>query len=274
MLEQPQLEQSMKRELQLSNAEYHAKSGINKSKLDEVEKSPAHFEAKFLKDYIKPAPTPALILGSAYHKMQTESSGFYDEFVIAPEVNKRTKVGKEAWAEFEKGAKGKQLITEAQLSQVEAMVGSVLDHPAASKLMGLKGKAEITKTWKDYETGLECKCRPDWYCPKDKILVDLKTTEDASPEGFARSVNKFRYHVQAAWYIRPFENIDTFIFIAVEKSPPYAVVCYNASAEMIAAGDRAATKNLQTIKTCMETKRWPSYADTIQTLDLPRWNND
>ena len=77
-------------------------------------------------------------------------------------------------------------------------------------------------------TGLQCKCRPDWISADGGILVDLKTTEDASPREFQRSIAKWRYHVQAGWYMAGIEAAygtrpSGFIFIAVEKKPPFAV---------------------------------------------------
>lgn len=269
----PQIDPSMSKDKRLSNAEYHARSEVNKSRLDEIAKSPAHYKAKFIDNLIPTSRTPALVLGSAYHKLQTEADDFFEDYCITPQINKRTKAGKEEWAAFEKENEGKELITEDQYSQIEKMVDAVNSHPSASKLMGLKGEAEKTIFWKDYQTGLKCKCRPDWLCKKDGLIIDLKTTEDASPEAFSRSINKFRYHVQAAFYTRGCE-LEDFVFVVVEKTPPHAVVCYKASSDMIAAGNRVADSNLDLLAKCQKSNRWPSYADTIINTDLPRWNND
>lgn len=271
----PRLSQIMPTEKVMSNTDYHKSGGINKSKLDDMDRSPLHAWERWINPkHVEEPPTPAMLLGSAYHKFQTEPDDFFNEFIIAPQINRRTKAGKEEYAKFENAAKGKTLVDDKDFTRIQAMCESVRNHPAASKLLALKGKPEVSITWKDYETGLDCKCRPDWYCPKDGILVDFKTTEDASERGFQRSVEKFRYHVQAAWYLRGVENCQSFIFIAVEKKAPYAVACYNASAEMLAAGGRAAERNLQQWARCLESKRWPSYADNIVNLDPPKWNND
>tara|TARA_E500000331_G_scaffold57142_1_gene51318 strand:- start:644 stop:1486 length:843 start_codon:yes stop_codon:yes gene_type:complete len=270
----PKLTPVMRKDVRLSNAEYHARDEINKSRLDAIAKYPAYYKAEYIDKVITRTQTPAMLIGSAYHKLQTEPQNFHDDFAVAPKINKRTKAGKEAWAEFEKQAAGKDLIDEEDYAVIENMVSSVLDHPAAGKLMGLKGVAESTRIWKDDATGLQCKCRPDWLCKDAKIIVDLKTTEDARPEAFSRSIHKYRYHVQSGFYLMGCEEIEQFIFIAVEKKPPYSVVCYTASPMMISAGQRAARTNLDTLKTCIESNRWPGIADTIQPLELPRYNND
>jgi hypothetical protein len=133
-----------------------------------------------------------------------------------------------------------------------AMGRTVLRHPAAAMLLGLPGKAETTHMWTDASTGLECKCRPDWLTDDGSIVVDLKTTKDASPRGFKQSVANYRYHVQAAWYLHGLEQAtgkrpDQFIFICVESTAPYAVAVYAADAEMIERG---------TIRRCVIWRNW------------------
>ena len=102
----------------------------------------------------------------------------------------------------------------------------------------------------------------------------MKTTEDASPRGFQNSLAKFRYHVQAAWYLRGLEGAEEFVFIAVEKKPPYLVAVYQASAAVIAAGVRAADINLSNLSECRKKNHWPGYSEAIETIDLPKWCND
>lgn len=55
--------------------------------------------------------TTALLVGSAVHKMVLEPETFDSEFVIAPDINRRTKNGKEEYADFLKSAAGKSIIT-------------------------------------------------------------------------------------------------------------------------------------------------------------------
>jgi exodeoxyribonuclease VIII len=141
-------------------------------------------------------------------------------------------------------------------------------------LLHWQGKAETTHMWTDATTGVECKCRPDWLT--SNLIVDLKTTEDASPRGFQRSVANYRYHVQAAWYLDGIEAVtgtrpDQFIFICVEKKPPYAVGVYAADAEMIQIGAETAARDLEVYATCKAADAWPSYSDQIEPLSLPAW---
>ena len=118
--------------------------------------------------------------------------------------------------------------------------------------------------------------RPDWLLDDGSVIVDLKTTEDASPRGFQRSVAQYAYHQQAAWYLHGLEQASgicpaQFVFVAVEKKPPYAVGVYAADAEMIKAGWEAAERNLERIAECRAANHWPGYGEDIQPISLPPW---
>jgi hypothetical protein len=263
----------MRKEPPLSNAAYHQHQAISKSHLDLVNKSGRHYWARYLDpNRSKVVPTPAMDLGSGFHAMVLEPDVYENDFVVAPKIDKRTTAGKAEWKAWQASAKGKTLLTDEQVDLLMLMTESVMSHPAASAILRLEGEAEQTYMWTDDATGEECKCRPDWHV--DGMVVDLKTTIDASPEGFAKSVNNFRYHVQANWYLRGTPNATQFVFIAVEKTPPFAVAVYVASPEMVAAGGRAADQDLAKLAECRREDNWPSYSNQIETLNLPRWNND
>ena len=142
-------------------------------------------------------------------------------------------------------------------------------------LLALPGKAETTHMWTDAATGLQCKCRPDWLTDDGRLLVDLKTTEDAG-RGFAKSIAQWRYHVQASWYLDGIEQAtgtrpEQFLFLCVEKKAPYAVAVYAADAEMIAAGAQTAARDLDVLATCKAASAWPGYSDQIEPISLPPW---
>ena len=77
----------------MTEAEYRAADGINKSTLWEMRKSPAHY--KYLLDH--PAEdTAALHFGRALHSAVLTPTAYKRDFRIAPDVDKRTKAGREA----------------------------------------------------------------------------------------------------------------------------------------------------------------------------------
>ena len=230
-----------------------------------------------------------MIFGSAFHTLVLEPELFDKEYIVesanapkrptetqrnAKKPSNQTLSAIAFWDSFDAKAKGKTFISLEDLERLTIMKQRVLEHPAASAILNMSGVCEQSYQWKDEQTGEICKSRPDFHTDDGSLIVDLKTTSDASELGFQKSVHNFRYHVQAAFYLRSIKKADTFVFIAVESKPPYLVAVYNASPEMIAAGNRVADKNLATLAQCRKSGKWIGYSEEITTLDLPRFNND
>jgi exodeoxyribonuclease VIII len=262
----------------MENADYHRHSAVSKSHLDQIAKSPLHYWARYLDpNRVTPEPTPAMAIGSAVHTHVLELDQWDARYVTAPEgINRRTNAGKAEWEAFEVASTGRTVLAKADAELVMRMGHSVFAHPAAAMLLAMPGKAETTHMWTDQATGLRCKCRPDWLTDDGSLIVDLKTTEDASPMGFRKSIANWRYHVQASWYLDGLEQAtgkrpDQFIFLCVEKKPPFACAVYAADAEMIQIGAEAAARDLEVLATCRAAGAWPGYSDQVEMISLPPW---
>lgn len=172
---------------------------------------------------------------------------------------------------------GRIVLEDATWQTLMAMRDSVMAHPVANALLtGKPGVAEHSIYWIDEQTGELCRCRPDWW-REDDIFVDVKTTNDASPEGFAKSIVNWRYDVQDPFYRDGFRaatgrDLRAFIFLAVEKKAPYAVGVYVMDAESIALGRAQYRADLQRYAECKAADQWPGYGDKIQTISLPAWH--
>lgn len=249
----------------MTNKEYHKKTEyVSKSLLDLMHKSPAHYKA-YIEGEEKPA-TPALIFGSLVHSVVFEQ----DDYVVAPVCDRRTKEGKLIYEQFIEESKDKLIVTAEQLQQAQNIKNAVLAHPKAKALIQSEGKAEISY-FKEMH-GVKCKCRADYHNTKYNIVIDLKTTQNSSPSEFARSVYNYRYHVQAAFYL-DLIGAKHFIFIAVEKEPPYNVELYELDDEAIEAGRQEYLKDIETYKECLKTDTWHGYTteQKINILSLPAW---
>ena len=270
--------------------DYHAGAGVSKSQLDHVARSPAHLQ------YARLHPrkdTSAFKIGRLTHLAVLEPELYMDAVAVSPEVDRRTKVGKATWASFCDDNEGREILTPTESAQIRGMQASVSQHPAANLLLSGDGPTrELSVYWEQFTTlsdDLEapedhpvlCRCRPDLLIPpgsvgpiKGGIIVDLKTTRDASFYKFRSSVRTFRYQVQAAWYLRGvnqgFANgedmFQTFVFIAVEKDPPHGVAVYQLDQSQIAEGYELFRANLSTYARCTQSGLWPSYSPQIQTL--------
>lgn len=246
--------------------EYHAdRSAVSKGWLDKIDRSPAHL--KLYLDGARSEPTPAMVLGSLIHTAVLEPDLLDSEYAVQPKIDRRTKAGKEEYAAWIEEHANMTHVTSEQLEQAKAIRDSVLHHRAASVLLR-DGVAEQTVVWHDAGTGEKCKARADWL--RDSMVVDLKSTTDARPDAFAKAIANFRYDVQAAHYTDGFER-DRFVFIVVEKDPPYGVAVYVADDSVFERGRSLRDRNLDTYSACMAKGHWPAYADTIQTVGLPAW---
>jgi exodeoxyribonuclease VIII len=223
-------------------------------------------------------PTDAMITGSVFHKLVLEPDTFDDEFAVLPDgIDRRTKEGKAAWADWQAENAGKMAIARPTLVDLQGMANSVHSHIRASSLLS-NGVAEQSLFWdiNGYSVPIPAKCRIDY--AQSRCLIDIKTTVDARPEQFGRSCWNFRYHVQAAFYSDAYKFVTgedlRFVFIAVEKTPPYAVATYMVNEAMIEQGRREYQRDLEVYAECLSTDIWPAYPDKIQEIVLPIWAQD
>lgn len=108
---------------------------------------------------------------------------------------------------------------------IETMYTSLTTHPLTSKILA-SGRSQVTLLWNDHESGISCKARPDFICEDLSLIVDLKTTRDASYDHFKFDAKKFKYHWQGAFYQAGYLQLTgklfNFIFMCIETQSPYA----------------------------------------------------
>ncbi|NBW18811.1 MAG: hypothetical protein EBR82_63635 [Caulobacteraceae bacterium] len=173
----------------LSNEDYHHLKAVSPSQIKILKRSPLHYYDQFLaEDRVKKPPTDAMLKGTALHTAILEPELWDTTIAVPPHsFDRRTRVGKELAAEFERESAGKIVLSPEDADEVRRMADAVRKHPAAGFLLELPGRREASYTWTDPETGLECKTRPDWHSLDGQIVVDVKTAQDASREAFAKS---------------------------------------------------------------------------------------
>jgi exodeoxyribonuclease VIII len=250
----------------ITNEQYHSDPAVSASHLKAVMQSPYHYWSRYVDPNRSPVePTAAMKLGSLAHCAILEPDELLNRYGICAPRN--TKAGKEQAAAME--AEGIEVVTSSDMALAMGMSAAVQAHPAAAALLQ-QGKAEQSFWWDDLPTGMRCKCRPDWYY--GSTVVDIKTTTDASPQAFARSVATFGYHIQAAHYLAGLHGAERFVFVAVEKTYPHAVAVYELDSEALALGRTMRDNGMDVIAGCHAAGVWPGYGDTvIQTISLPKW---
>ena len=263
----------------IGNEEYHKGPGLSSSDLKLLARSPVHYKTA---KAIPPKETDAMRLGTAAHCAVLEPDRFEKEYTVVPEgVDRRTKAGKQRWADLE--ATGKVVLPSDGAQMVQGMADSVRRHPTASKLF-TGGVAEQSCYWSqtvyyaDASTEILCKCRPDYVkaISGGYVIVDLKTTMDARERPFqGRAYWDLGYHLSAAHYVTGLTEIrgappQAFIFVAVEKEPPYAVNVFQAGRDFLDQGWAEAEELYKVYAACMASGKWPGYPDIIRELNLPR----
>lgn len=253
----------------ISNEEYHAADGASKSDLVLVRRSPAHYFAAKLADNRQPQETtPAMALGTAVHYAIFEPDVFLARYSLSTCDDRRLKEWKEQAASAEEA--GKTLLKLSEAEQINAMALAVRSHPQVAPLLE-SGAQENSIFW-DFE-GAQLKTRPDWTAHTD-VIVDLKTTEDARPEHWARHACNLYYPEQAAMQLDGFEahygeRARGFMWVVVEKAPPHAILVYEPTEEMLDYGRRRYYQDARAYRECRESGIWPGYNEEILPLYLP-----
>lgn len=252
----------------ISNHDYHSGPGISKSQLDLVARAPA------LLEWSKQAPrlpdSGALTLGDAAHALILEPERFAMEYMIAPNVDKRTNDGKARWAAAMTEAGNRTLLSQDDGEKLSMMRESVMAHPEARRLIEAAGEVEHSIYWEDPETGVLCRCRPDKIV--GGFLVDLKTTSDI--DNFGKSVANYRYHVQDAFYSEGYRrtrgDFGGFLFLAVSSVASlgrYPVRLVMLDEDASAKGAELFRRDLNMINECQQSGEWPG----VETISLPAW---
>jgi len=231
--------------------DYHKDiSSISKSGLDLVHKAPIFYKHFRLdaKDFTSTKP---LIIGQASHMYLLEKDDFFLNYSVSDRKTSEGNINMEDFKHMENQSK---------------IIHSIPEFASIFK----NGITEKTYKSRDLETGAAIKCRVDLIDESRGIIIDPKFVEDASPRGFKHSAYKYRYHVQDVFYKRILQQngikINHFIFLAIEKKPPYAYGLYVINEEMHQYAELEINEDLSVYVECMRTGVWNSYTSKVMEL--------
>ena len=248
----------------LPTEQYRSHEAISASDIKWIlpPKTPAHYHA-YKTGQIKREETRALVIGTLCHLAVLEPDKLATAFALRPDgLDLRTQKGKEFKAE----AGDKPILDKDEAAMLNGMSAAVAAHPVARQL--LDGSKREVSLFSEHRTGLKLKGRIDVL--GDGFVADVKTAVEGDTQNFAAAVFRYGYHVQAAMYCQ-LAGVERFSFIAVEKTPPFAVAVYTLSPKALQVGLNSLNYALETIALCTEEGRWPAYSADEQTLDLPAW---
>jgi len=252
----------------VNNADYQADtSAISASGLKLLMRSPAHYYAAYLDpNRAERQPTAAMKLGTATHCAILEPTEFSKRYMLRPDhINARTNAGRDELRAIEES--GIEILNPDDFAQVMAMAKAFRDHPVSARLFSLEYRVEQTIFGEI--NGIPCKCRPDFMA--DGIMIDVKSTRDASISGFGRQAWNLGYHIQEAFYRRVSGHTGTFLFGAVESDRPHLVQYHESSDELIDYANDVIDEALERFKKCKAANIWPGYSDYVEPLTIPGW---
>lgn len=256
--------------------DYFAVDAASASFLKAMKRSPFHAEHRRLNP---DEPTAAMKFGTAWHTAFFEPQRFAAEYVAIPEgLDRRSKEGKALFAEVE--ASGRVPLSAAEDELLAAMLASAQRHPMTARLLALDHDVELSVFGEIY--GVPVKARPDFLaypCQEfpNGLILDGKTTTNASPVEFPRAAWNLDYHIQAALYTTLVQGLlgtahpPVFAWLAAEKDAPHCCAYYTAGENLIEHGRRELRELLALYAQCRSTGVWPGYPETMDQLVLPAW---
>lgn len=276
--------------LDVSIEAYHAGPGLSRTQLHGLIDEHS-CPAKWKHDQAQPQEQKsAFDVGNAGELLALIPPLFHQQFVVEPEVydgpttqlatrgeplNKRMKDHKAWFKEWEASlADGLKRISAKDFAQAQAIARAFGNDLEFARLLGEDPLIGASHYAQDPATGLLLKARPD---VENDWLFDVKTCRDASPLGFRKSAEQFGYGMQAALYLDVVEQTRGerpagFVFLCVEKEPPYLTAAYVAEDDMVALGRLDCRRAIDLYHECSRTGFWPGYtADGPQPLHLSPW---
>lgn len=252
----------------LSNHQYHKLAEWDVFSSTQVKyfhfTSPAHFKWKYLDFKAPEKKSEAMLIGSAVHSLFLEPDKFSDEFAVAPVVDRRTKIGKEKYREFESENDGKEILTVEQNDKARRMVFSL-------NQLDLIKPEHVEKSVLWTENGIDYRCRPDAF--GEGVLWEVKTTRNLHPKQFSRDVFNLGYDISLAHYCYGLEKVlgwqfDEINFLVVENQPPYMAMVYKVPLDVLLIGKQKLDELVRKFEWCMEHGEWPGYE---AYLEIPAW---
>jgi exodeoxyribonuclease VIII len=236
-------------------SDYHAIKALSNSSLSVLKRSPTEFYKRFITGEMKGQETDAMLLGSAVHMLALEPERFDAEYVVLDgPVNKSKKppgpYGRDTnafrdWLALEMMQQTRKVLIREEFAESLAIAKAFQAHPTIAAIMASRAEKLFESEYGlQYETSdgqtVDLKCKIDFVCPPERLIIDMKTTSDPSPYAWSWSAEDFGYHRQAAIYSdamqakygEPFR----FLFGVVRSKEPYEAAVYELDAESIQRG--------------------------------------
>lgn len=177
---------------------YFRLKSIDQSQLKQFLKNPADWAYHRLNDDHK--PTDAMKFGTAFHAYLLGTS----DVVSLPEGESFRSKDNQKWRADQLEA-GNIIVSYNDMQLLKRMKEGIEqtslmpEYPDYMEIIE-QGTKEQCIEWKDRQTGLMLKAKPDLIPAGTDYLVDLKTAQKADAESFAKEIINYGYHIQTVFY--------------------------------------------------------------------------
>jgi len=270
--------------------DYHALDACSNSRLSDLLDSPEMCHHRMSHPL---EPTDAMDFGSGTHAWVLEPHCLEKYFIVSTQCCTTKKSGARCEnqgiyrldGEWFCGIKSHRpehpdklsqtLIKQPDWDAMQTIRDKILLHPSAGPLIEEAGENELSLLQNHEPTGLLCKMRTDISRMTEATFADLKTCQSARRDAFESTIFKRGYHRQGGVYTHLARqaglDVRNFVFIAVEKTPPYCVATYRLKDDALAEGWREAQQLMEVYRGCLESGKWPGYSDDISDISIPAW---
>lgn len=252
---------------------------LSYSSLKQFARSPIHY-IQYLNQKFE--PSDSMVLGSLVDCLLLTPDDFEKTYLVIPKIDRRSKAGKEAFAEAQEKASEQNLtiVSEVQFNTAQIMVEQVWNNKEAATILNATTETQKRIEWN--HKGLPFIGYLDGagqFEQGKKFIFDLKTTSDASLDTYTKQLINLKYDLQIAMYYMAYQrqNFEQPLayHIVVENKAPYSCNVFRLSDTVLEAGKRVYDNLCDQFKNCLEENLWHMsyeyFQEPNQILDLPDW---
>lgn len=160
---------------------------------------------------------------------------------------------------------GRSPLSPEEVWKIRNMAEALGNHPLVRNGI-FNGLIERSFFWKDKETGVWLKWRPDSVPTDSADFGELKMTRDIRYPALVRTIRDLGYYQQAALGRVACQEVlgiemGEFRFVFAENVPPFCTGDFRIEDEDIKRGMRMNRACLRTFVKCFAEKRWPGPHD-------------
>ena len=260
----------------MDNTYYHQSPGVSSSTLRRFRQSQLHAMQEVVE------PTTAMQIGSAAHSLIVEGENAFNNEVAVISGSPYTNANKQLKRDYLD--RGMLVITQDKRDMLFHMKDNLIEE--ARKFLDVDQGEYPGVFVKPYENALYwweqdvlLKLRSDVirhpvvqpYSDESIVVIDYKTTSDCSVSGFTRSIRRYQYDLQAAFYRRGYQRagfkVEDFLFVAQETKHPYATKIFKMNDEDMDRGWEQLEKSLVDFKTVKDGEK-PSIYNSPNIVEV------